>query len=59
MKKRFNYKIIMITGALIALTGVFGLFLAYSFLYIIILFVGVIVFNYGYTKDSNLKENVK
>ncbi len=50
MEKRSNYKIIMIFGALIALTGVFGLFFAYSFLYILLLFAGVIVFNYSYSK---------
>jgi hypothetical protein len=50
MEKRTYYKIIMILGTLIALTGALGLFFDYSFIYILILFGGVIIFNYGYSK---------
>jgi len=56
MGKKSNHNIIMIAGALIALTRVFGLFLAYSFLYILLLFAGIIVFNYGYSKAFTLKK---
>jgi hypothetical protein len=57
MEKKSNYKIIMIAGVLITLIAILGLFLAYSIIYIVLIFAGVIVFNYGYSKSIQSQTN--
>jgi hypothetical protein len=53
MEKLYAYVLLMLIGSIIALVGLLGLFLAYSYIYIFILFAGVIIFNLGYAKAYN------
>jgi hypothetical protein len=50
MEKVYAYVLFMLIGSIVALAGLLGLFLAYSYIYIFLLFAGVIMFNYGYAK---------
>jgi len=56
MDRLYNYILIMFAVTLIELLGVFGLFLAYSPIYILIIFIGIIAFNFGYSESFNFNE---
>ena len=57
MEKKSNYKIMMVAGTLITLIAILGLFLVYSIIYIVFIFAGVIIFNYGYSKGFQSQTN--